>query len=175
MLRLMRGHWQEYLIEAAGLSVFMIAACGFTVLLMHPASPAKRWIAGGFSRRIAIGVAMGLTAIALIYSPWGKRSGAHFNPAVTIAFFRLGKVGPGDTFFYIIAQFAGAVGGVWVSAVLWGRWISHPAVLYAVTRPGIYGTAVAFLGEFVISFWLMVVVLLVSNSATLPAFTGVFA
>jgi aquaporin Z len=175
MLRLLRGHWQEYLIEAAGLGMFMIAACGFTVLLVHPASPARRWIVGGFSRRMAIGVAMGLTATALIYSPWGKRSGAHFNPAVTFAFFRLGKVGPGDTFFYIISQFAGAIGGVWVSAVLLGRWISHPAVRYAVTTPGTYGAAVAFVGELVISFWLMGVVLLVSNSATWPAFTGVFA
>ena len=35
---------------------------------------------------------MGLTAIALIYSPWGQRSGAHFNPAVTLTFFRLRRV-----------------------------------------------------------------------------------
>src|SRR5215831_15673496 len=60
MLRVLRGHWQEYLIEAAGLGVFMISACAFTVLLMHPASPAQRWIVSGFSRRMVIGVAMGL-------------------------------------------------------------------------------------------------------------------
>src|SRR5215471_15415608 len=175
MLRLMRGHWQEYLIEAAGLSVFMIAACGFTVLLMHPASPAKRWIAGGFSRRIAIGVAMGLTAIALIYSPWGKRSGAHFNPAVTIAFFRLGKVSPGDTFFYIISQFTGAVAGVLICAAFLRPWISDSRVNYAVTAPGPYGARVALLSEFVISFLLMTIVLVFSNNKKLAAFTGVFA
>ena len=175
MLGVLRGHWQEYLIEAAGLGMFMISACAFTVFFMHPASPAQRWIVGEFSRRMVIGVAMGLTAIALVYSPWGKQSGAHFNPAVTLTFFRLGKVAPGDTFFYIISQFVGAVAGVLVSAVLLSRWISHPAVHYAVTTPGIHGAAVAFLGELVISFGLMTVVLLVSNSRTLPAFTGVFA
>ncbi len=35
---------------------------------------------------------MGGTAIAIVFSPFGKRSGAHFNPAVTLTFWRLGKV-----------------------------------------------------------------------------------
>ena len=51
-----------------------------------------RAIADADLRRVLIGIAMGLTAIALIYSPWGKRSGAHMNPAVTLTFLRLGKM-----------------------------------------------------------------------------------
>jgi len=46
-----------------------------------------------------------LTAIAIIYSPWGKQSGAHINPVVTFTFWRLGKVKSWDAFFYIMAQF----------------------------------------------------------------------
>ena len=42
-------------------------------------------------RRMLTGMAMGGTAIALVFSPLGKRSGAHFNPAVTLTFWRLGK------------------------------------------------------------------------------------
>lgn len=36
-----------------------------------------------------MGIAMGLTAIAIIYSPWGKQSGAHINPVVTLTFYPL--------------------------------------------------------------------------------------
>jgi glycerol uptake facilitator-like aquaporin len=59
---------------------------------------------------------MGLTAVGITYSPLGKRSGAHFNPAVTFAFCRLGKVDPVDAAAYVVAQFAGGVGGMLLAA-----------------------------------------------------------
>jgi len=76
MTSCLRNHWREYLIEAAGLGGFMISACVFTTLLMHPASPVALWITDPLWKRVAMGIAMGLTAITLIYSPWGQRSGA---------------------------------------------------------------------------------------------------
>src|SRR5687768_17154027 len=85
-------HWPEYAIEAAGIAAFMAAALGFTALLEHPGSPIREAIASGILRRALMGVAMGATAIALVYSPWGQRSGAHFNPALTFTYLRLGKV-----------------------------------------------------------------------------------
>src|SRR5947209_10287552 len=78
------GHWPEYLIEAAGLGLFMLSACTFGVLLEHPMSPVSAWIESPMARRALIGIAMGLTAIGIVYSPWGKRSGAHLNPALTL-------------------------------------------------------------------------------------------
>ena len=59
-----------------------------------------------------MGVAMGSTAVALIFSPLGKRSGAHFNPSVTLTFFRLGKIKAWDAVFYVLFQFAGGIAGV---------------------------------------------------------------
>src|SRR5215831_3343754 len=170
-----RNHWPEYLIEAAGLGLFMISACLFTVLLMHPDSPVAGWITNPVWKRATIGIAMGLTAIALIYSPWGKRSGAHFNPSVTIAFFRLGKITFADTFFYVVAQFAGAVAGVLISTVFLSPWISDARVNYAITSPGPRGAGLALVSEFTISFSLMTVVLVFSNNKKLARFTGIFA
>src|ERR1700759_2549094 len=103
MLEALKKHWPEYLMEAAELGIFMISASVFTIMLFPPASPAVHAIASDFVRRALTGFAMGITAIALIYSPWGKQSGAHINPAVTLTFLRLGKVAPWDAVFYVAA------------------------------------------------------------------------
>ena len=175
MVVALRSHWPEYLMEAAGLGIFMISACLVTAALEHPASPAHQVIADPVARRILIGMAMGLTAIGIIYSPWGKQSGAHLNPSVTWAFFRLGKVQPWDALFYTIAQFAGGLAGVLLAAAALGKSIADPSVNYAVTVPGPGGPTVAFLAEAAISFGLMLAVLAVSNTHRLARFTGLFA
>jgi aquaporin Z len=175
MLRAFRNHWPEYLIEAALLGMFMISACAFTILLEHPASPVVVALPYPFARRALIGLAMGLTAIALIFSPMGKRSGAHMNPAVTLTFLRLGKVQPWDAFFYVLAQFAGGIGGVALVLMLAPRLLAEPSVRFIATLPGAHGVAVAFAAEFAIAFLLMVTVLLASNTPGLARWTGCFA
>ena len=121
------------------------------------------------------GIAMGSTAIALVFSPLGKRSGAHFNPAVTLTFWRLGKVKNWDAFFYVIAQFIGGISGVLVVALLARMALSHRAVNYVATLPGPHGMMIAFVAELVIAFILMTVVLNVSNTPHLARYTGIFA
>jgi aquaporin Z len=118
---------------------------------------------------------MGLTAIGLIYSPLGKRSGAHMNPSFTLTFARLGKVAPWDAFFYMATQFTGGVAGVAVSWLLLRQVLAHPNVNFAVTLPGPGGPAIAFLGEVVISFLLMTMVLITANHPRLSHYTGIFA
>jgi aquaporin Z len=169
------NHWPEYLMEAACLGLFMVSACSFTVLLQHPGSIARQMIPSAFLRRALTGVAMGLTAIALIYSPWGKQSGAHFNPSVTLTFFRLGTIEPWDAAFYIVAQFIGGILGVVLSALMWGEAMAHQNVRYAATIPGAKGTAFAFVAELLISFLMMTMVLNVSNSVRVARFTGIIA
>ncbi len=112
MLTSLRSHWPEYLMEAALLGLFMVSAGLFGTLFEYPRSPVRQAIADPFVRRVLMGLAMGLTAIGLIYSRWGKQSGAHFNPAVTWTFWRLGKVRFWDALFYTLAQFAGGLFGV---------------------------------------------------------------
>jgi aquaporin Z len=175
MPTILKKHWPEYLMEGAGLGFFMISACFFVALLEHPSSPVHTAIPDPMTRRTLMGMAMGLTAIAIIYSPWGKQSGAHINPSVTLTFFRLGKVRALDAAFYIIAQFIGAAAGVLIAHVLLGKIASHPHVNYAATFPGMNGVIIAFLGEAVISFILMTVILNVSNMPAIARFTGIFA
>ena len=110
MKNALKNHWQEYAIEAWGLGVFMVSACVFGVVLFHPNSPLISLNA--MLRNVLMGVAMGATAIGIFLSPWGKRSGAHINPSVTLVFWRLGKVKFYDALFYILAQFAGGILGV---------------------------------------------------------------
>jgi aquaporin Z len=111
--QVVREHWPEYLMEAAGLGLFMVSAAVVTTLLEYPHSPLHDLFTDRTTRRLLIGLAMGLTAIGLIYSPWGKRSGAHFNPAVTMTFFRLGKVAGVDAACYLMAQFIGGLMDSW--------------------------------------------------------------
>ncbi len=171
----MKRHWPEYLMEAAELALFMISACCFVVLLEHPASPARHALPNPFLRRLLMGLAMGTTAVAIIFSPLGKRSGAHFNPAVTLTFWRLGKVRAADAVGYVASQFAGAAAGVAIAGLFLGSSISEPSVNYAATRPGARGLAAAFVAEFVISFILMSVILRASSHPRLGPFTGVLA
>jgi aquaporin Z len=171
----MRAHWPEYLGEAVGLGTFMLIACVLGTLLGHPGSPIVHVVPNPFVRRMLMGLAMGLTAVALIYSPWGRRSGAHFNPATTLTFWRLGKVANADAGAYAIAQAIGGLAGVAIGALVVGPALGHPAVRYVTTVPGSAGVLVAFLAEVAITFLLMTVVLQVSNTASLERFTGIAA
>lgn len=169
------AHWPEYFMEAAGLGIFMASAAFVTTALEYPHSPLHVAMPDPVLRRILIGLCMGLTAIGIIYSPGGKQSGAHLNPAVTLTFFRLGKIPAADAGFYVLAQCMGGVLGLAVAAGLIGMAIEHPAVNYVATVPGIGGATVAFVAEIAMSFGLMLVVLVLSNHTMLNAWTGLVA
>ena len=154
----------------------MISAALVATLLEYPASPIHRGITDPLARRRSRWrIAMGLTAIALIHSPWGKRSGAHMNPAVTLTFLRLGKVARlgravlRDRAVRRRHARGAARGGAPRPA------FTAPPVSYAATLPGPAGPWVALLAEFAISAGLMLVVLTLSASQHLAPFTGIAA
>lgn len=174
----LRAHAPEYALEALELSIFMLSACVFAVLLFHASSPVVAAVGSPTLRRLLMGLAMGTTAIALIYSPMGQRSGAHMNPAVTLTYWRLGKVAGWDAAFYIAAQFVGAVTGVALFAAVARSVLADQDVNYVVTvpgRPGSGGSLAAWAAEFAISGVLMGTVLTVSNRRSLTRYTGLFA
>ena len=170
----LRLHWPEYLMEAGEMSLYMFCTCSFATLLQHPGSPVRHFFVSGIVRRALMGLAIGATVIALMMSPWGKQSGGHINPAMTFAFYRLGKIAPWDALFYGVAQFSGATSGVALATLLLRGAPGDGAVLYAVTVPGVFGADVAFAAELAISFILMITVLLVTNRERLSRYTPYF-
>lgn len=175
MIETFKRNWPHYIAEAAGLGFFMTCASAFTTALRSPFSPLTQVLKDPFQQLVALGILMGFVIVAIVYSPWGKKSGAHINPAVTLAFFRLGKITSQDAFFYIVSQFLGGALAVQIMGLVLGAAYRHKSINYVVTAPGPGGPLKAFIAEFVISFILMLVLLLVSNSKKTKKLAGVFA
>lgn len=171
MLSALRAHWPEYLMEAFGLGVFLFAACLVTALVEHPASPVRAAVASDLARRALVGGAMGVTLVTLARSAWGRRSGAHLNPVVTLAFWRLGRIAGWDAAFYAAAQTVGGLLGALAAGAVADMAVAHPAVRWAVTVPGAGGAAVAFVAETAISAGLLGTVLLTASRPRLAPWT----
>ena len=168
----LRRHWPEYFIEGGALGLFMVSAGLVTLLVQSAVFPLRALIASAGLRRLLIGLAMGTTAIGLIRSRWGKRSGAHMNPAVTLTFYCLGKVAPWDAVFYVVSQFLGGALGVLLVWSVAGSSFAAPGVNYVVTMPGAEGVGLAFIAELGISALLMLAVLFFSNHPRLSVYTA---
>jgi aquaporin Z len=153
----------------------MVAALLATALLEHPASPLYAALPSPALRRALIGALMGATAIAIIYSPLGARSGGHLNPAVSLTYYRLGRIPAGVAWRYAAAQTVGGALGVGLVLGALPAVVRDPSVGYVVTTPGVAGVLGAALGEAATSFVLMFVVLTVSARPKLAPRTPLFA
>jgi uncharacterized membrane protein YdcZ (DUF606 family) len=60
------------------MGLYLLSACTVATFLWHPASPVQRYLPNDAIRRILMGLAMVATIMAIVLSPWGKQSGAHF-------------------------------------------------------------------------------------------------
>ncbi|MET3612930.1 glycerol uptake facilitator-like aquaporin [Rhizobium aquaticum] len=69
---------------------------------------------------LANAIATGAILFVLI-TIFGPISGAHFNPAVTIAFSLCGDIGRRDAGLYVFVQIAGAVAGVWLAHLMFDQ------------------------------------------------------
>lgn len=173
-----RSNVKFYLMEAAGLGGFVLLAGLMTIFLEHPELPVMQssWKEYPLLRRIPLGLGLGVYVL-MVARLFGKGSGAHVNPVVTWTFYRLGKISFKNAVLYTTAQFAGAILAAQILKQAVGYWFSHPAIDYGVTAPKPqYHSAAAFLGEFVISFLLMLVILLATASRRwekkVPLLTG---
>jgi MIP family channel proteins len=112
---------------------------------------------GGSLGETGIAAAFGLAIIVMIYAT-GHLSGAHINPAVTVAFTSTRHFPVRDAVAYIPSQLAGAVAG---AAMLRLAWEGTPANLGATVPSVSVGAALAY--EFVMTAFLMFVVMAVAT------------
>jgi len=160
--------------EAALLAAFMIAANLLAILLFHPQFTAVHVLPSELARRALMGLAMGLTCVMLVYSPFGRRSGAHMNPAFTLALWSLAKVRGRDAAGYIAAQFIGGAAGVAAMDAAARQYLSHAHVNHVATLPSA-GICTAWIAELVMSALLMTVVLLLATSDRTMRYAGIAA
>src|SRR5437867_650003 len=83
-------------------------------------SPVEAWLPSDSVRFLVTGLLFSAVNSLLAISPFGRLSGAHLNPAVTLAFGVLGRVSAYDIGGYVLAQIAGAVAGATALRLLWG-------------------------------------------------------
>ena len=142
---------------------FLTRRCGTPLHLQFP------------RREGSMGLSMGFTAMAIIYSPWGKQSGAHINPSVTLGVSSSGQGQDlGCHLLYSVTVHGGCT-RCCARRSLSGKELADPAVRYVVTVPGDHGLWVALLAEFIIAFGMMSTVLYFSNHHRLDRYTGLFA
>lgn len=160
------------LTEAALVALFMVFLSLMSVLLEYPGSALHRALPWPLLRRALMGMAAGTSLACVIYSPWGQRTGAHINPAVTLAMALIRRIRLRTTLLYITAQLFGAVAGMCVAELWLGTFLAHPQVDHIATTPGDAGLPVAFMGELSFSFVLMTLILVLTSRPRWAPYTG---
>jgi aquaporin Z len=170
----LKTHWREYLMEAAELGVLMFCICVCGTVLYSNTSPVKRFGLTPTDNAFCMGVAIALATGLIIRSPFGRRSGAHFNPAITFAYFHLGRIHRWDALHYVASHFVGGLAGVFVAHQVLGDSLAAKPVSYVITTPGNYGSVIAFIAEFALSGLLIGLVLFATNHRHLARFSPFF-
>jgi len=167
-----RTHWREYLMEAAEVGLLMLSICVAGTLIYSRNSPVERLPLSTPERAALMGVMVATATYLLIRSPFGRRTGAHLNPAITVAYLWLGRIHRWDAVNYVVFQFAGGLAGVLLAHLMLGEGLSAPPVQYVVTLPGVYGRSVAFVAEFLLAGLMMGIVLFATNHRKLARFSA---
>lgn len=118
----------------AGTAILVFFGLSAVVFDFGPHSPLARVLPAVSWRLLVTGVLFASGGALVTVSPLGRRSGAHLNPAVTLAFWLQRHLHPHDLAGYVIAQAAGAVAGTALLRLVW-RWRAA-AVGYGRTAPG---------------------------------------
>lgn len=99
-----RLHPSMYASEFLGTALLLFAGLSLVVALWGHDGPLAALPLSPPHRRLVNGFLFGAVGAAIAYSPIGRVSGAHINPAMTLAFWLERKMQWRDAGFYIAAQ-----------------------------------------------------------------------
>ena len=171
---LVRRHFPEYFCEFIGTAIMMTIGIGAVALMWGQGSPMPEMIPSTRLRLFVTGFLFAGGATLVVYSRLGQRSGAHVNPAVTLAFWRLGKIESRDAVAYVVAQFLGAIVGV--LPVAWVASEAARSIKMGATFPGEgIRPIVAFGAEMAMTFALVLLIFVCVNRPRIAPRTGLYA
>jgi aquaporin Z len=161
--------WALFLSELIGTALLVLVGLSLVILMFGAGTPMARLVPSEGLRRLVTGFLFGTTGACIALSPVGKMSGAHINPAVTLAFRLIGKIDLPTALGYVAAQLVGAVVGS-VPLLLWGA--MGRSVAFGATVPG-PGTNLwtAFLGEAITTFAMVALLAVFLGFRTIRPFT----
>src|SRR5438270_194537 len=128
-----RLHWPEYGSELLGTAFLVFIALSAVTFNFGSGSPLAIVLPNSSVRRLMTGLMLAGSGPLMAISPLGKLSGAHINPAVSLAFWLQGKMHQHDLVGYMASQFLGAVHGVGLVVLI--RMQLAASIHYAVTVP----------------------------------------
>ncbi|MEU1415206.1 aquaporin [Streptomyces sp. NPDC046994] len=129
-----RHNWRAWLSEFAATAILLLVMVTLFRHLFGAEGLLARAVPSQEGRLVVDAVVSGTAVALLIVSPFGRRSGGHMNPAVSLTFWLMGALPGRDAAAYAAAQLAGSLTGVAVGRLVWGAQTAHPAVGYAVIR-----------------------------------------
>jgi aquaporin Z len=113
------GHLEEYASEFVGTAFHIFAVVAVVGIMFAPSSPMGRLLPDIHLRLLCAGLLIGSSGWLVALSPFGRLSGGHINPAISLGFWTLGRMHGRDLIGYVIGQMlGGAVGVLAASAIL---------------------------------------------------------
>ena len=142
--------WRIFRAELIGTALLVLVGLSVVILMFGEGSPIPGVLASEGWRLLITGFLFGTTGALIALSPVGKRSGAHINPIVTLAFRLMGKLDSRTSLGYVVAQLSGAILGS-LPLLAWGA--MGRSVEFGATVPGEnYGVGAVLLGEVITTF-----------------------
>ncbi len=148
---------KKYIAESIG--TFALVFCGTGAIIIND-------VTNGIVTHVGVALTFGLIVTAMIYA-FINISGAHINPAVTIAFSFTNRFDNIRLLGYLIAQL---LGGFMASLILSFLFLDHDNLGSTMPFGDWHQT---FILEIILTYFLMIVILFVSQNKSIHQFTGI--